>query len=94
MLEQMRSDVQENRKGDQLKGESEEDDDYEDDIGSPADQSMEMLKEDTIKTDKINEIMEEEDKLREQEKFILQQDEFQVKDLDDVDIIDDIDRSR
>lgn len=53
-----------------------EDEDYEDDIiqddeDTPANKSDDLMKEDTIKTDKINEIMEEEDKLRDQDKFIL-----------------------
>jgi len=34
------------------------------------------MKEDTIKTDKINEIMEQEDKIRFQEKFTVRQDEY------------------
>ena len=50
----------------------EDDDDYEDDdYAKDENKSFEILKEDTIKTDKINEIMEEEDKLKDKEKFIL-----------------------
>ena len=73
----------------------EEDDDYEDEMTYQQDEnkSFEILKEDTIKTDKINEIMEEEDKLREQDKFILEQNEYE-RDLDNVDIVEDLDKSR
>ena len=75
-----------------------EDDDYDDDTylkqDTPLNKSYDIMKEDTIKTDKINEIMEQEDKIRFQEKFTVRQDEYSQKELDNLDIIEDIDKSR